>query len=440
MSRPDLSTERRPGTASLALSWVAVCIVISGALVYGYLALIAHALSGGEYADFGAFWSIALIIGFGAFLPVELELARLLSSRPRGLRLPAGTLRATAALVVASLLVLLVTLPLLSPAVGGPGVVLALLAICLVSGGQFLVRGILLGNGRLHLHGSLLLLDASLRVGAAVAVVVLLPDAGPAAFAWTLVAAISLAHLPVLAVLARSRARTAPVLAATPVPGPGPFLAAVGALLIGTLCAQVLLNAAPVLVSGLATEATGEIADQFTATFTLVRLPLFVAVPLQSALVPLLTQLSTTGTAGALRRFVLALSAGIAGLAVLGGVLGLTIGPPLVELLFGARYALPAGSTALLAVGSGLHLGLLVVSQTLLASGRHRQVAVGWATGLVVGGLAFALVPDLVLRAALGFTLGSAAALVFGVAVLLRRSAPPVHRSTSAREEGLRRA
>ena len=185
----------------------------------------------------------------------------------------------------------------------------------------------------------------------------------------------------------------------------------------------MLLNAAPVLVSGLATEATGDLADQFTATFTLVRLPLFVAVPLQSALVPLLTRLSTDGAAGALRRFVLTLAAGIAGLAVLGGLLGLTIGPPLVELLFGERYALPAGPTALLAVGSGLYLGLLVVSQALLASGLHRQVAIGWAIGLGAAGLAFALVPDLVLRAALGFTVGSGVALVWGVVVLLRR--PP---------------
>ena len=419
-----------------------MCIVVSGALVYGYLALIAHALSGGEYADFGAYWSIALIIGFGAFLPVELELARLLSSRPPGSRLPTGTMRAIGGLVAGTLLVVLATLPLLLPALGGAGVVLALLAICVVSGGQFLLRGILLGSGRLHLHGSLLLLDAALRVGAAAAVVVLLPDAGPAAFAWTLVFAISLAHLPVLALLARSRSRSPRPPSSGPDVAAGAFFAAIGALLIGTLCAQVLLNAAPVLVSGLATEATGDLADQFTATFTLVRLPLFVAVPLQSALVPLLTRLSTDGAVGALRRFVLTLAAGIAGLAVLGGLLGLTIGPPLVELLFGERYALPAGPTALLAVGSGLYLGLLVVSQALLASGLHRQVAIGWAIGLGAAGLAFALVPDLVLRAALGFTVGSGVALVWGVVVLLRRppgSTTPV-RPESVAEEGLRRA
>ena len=437
--------------AALGLSWVAVCIVGSGALVYGYLALIARELPAGEYADFGAFWSIALIIGFGAFLPIELELARLLSGRPAGSPLPTGTARAIGGLVLLSLVAVLATVPLLVPAVGGAGAVVALLAVCLVSGGQFLLRGLLLGSGRLHLHGTLLLVDAGLRVAAAAAVAVLLPGAGPAAFAWTLVAAIGLAHLPVLVVLLRARARSAAGTgpAAPPVGGADPdarpasaFLGAVGPLLIGTLSAQVLLNAAPVLVSGLATAADGAAADQFTATFTLVRLPLFVAVPLQSALVPLLTQLATSGEPGALRRFLLRVCAGIAGLALVGGLIGLTAGPALVELLFGDRYALPADRTALLAVGCGLHLGLLVVSQALLASGLHRHVAVVWCAGLVAGGIAFALVPDLVLRAATAFTLGSGVALVWGIAVLLRRSAPstPPVPSTPDSEEGLRRA
>ena len=429
-SGPDAGPPAVRG-AALSLSWVAVCIVGSGALVYGYLALIARELPAGEYADFGAFWSIALIIGFGAFLPIELELARLLSGRPVGSRLPAGTARAVGGLVVLSLVVVLATVPLLLPAVGGAGGVAALLAVCLVSAGQFLLRGLLLGSGRLHLHGTLLLVDAGLRVAAAAAIALLLPGAGPAAFAWTLVAAIGLAHVPVLVVLLRSRARSSGGAAGAPEdadPAEAPaaaFLGAIGPLLIGTLSAQVLLNAAPVLVSGLATAADGAVADQFTATFTLVRLPLFVAVPLQSALVPLLTALATSGAPGALRRFLLRLCAGIAALAVLGGLLGLVVGPALVELLFGDRYSLPADRTALLAAGCGLHLGLLVVSQALLASGLHRQVAVVWCAGLVAGGIAFAVVPDLVLRAATAFTLGSGVAVVWGIAVLLRRSGRP---------------
>jgi O-antigen/teichoic acid export membrane protein len=172
-----------------------------------------------------------------------------------------------------------------------------------------------------------------------------------------------------------------------------------------------------------------------------VRLPLFVAVPLQSALVPLLTQLSGSEDTGALRRFLLRLTAGIAALAGAGALLGATLGPPLVELLFGERYALPGSATAVLAAGSGVHLGLLVVSQSVLASGRHTQVAFVWASGLLAGGVVFAVVPDLVWRAALAFALGSAVAMVWGLVVLLRR--PAVERSvqpvTPTREEGLRR-
>jgi O-antigen/teichoic acid export membrane protein len=409
---------------------VTVCIVGSGLLVYGYLGVVAHALPAGEYGQFGAYWSVALIIGFGFFLPIELELARLLPSRPPAAPLPPGTLGTTAGMTALSLLAVLVGLPLLLPAVGGVGVALPLVALAFVFGGQFLLRGLLLGSGRLPLHGTLLLVDGALRAGAATTVALVLPGAGPAAFAWTLVAAVALAHLPVLLLIGRARRRrTGPARAIVPRSGQDSsaweFPAAVAPLLVANLCAQVLLNGAPVLVSALATAGQATDVDRFVATFTLVRLPLFVAVPLQSALVPSLTRLSTTGSPAALRTWVLGLTAAIAGLAVVGGLLGLTVGPLLVAVLFGGRYALTAPLTALLAAGSGLHVGLLVVSQALLAAALHRRVAVVWITGLAAGGLIFAIVPDLVLRAVLAFALGSGAALLLGLVLLLRRHTRP---------------
>ena len=59
----------------------------SGLLVNAYLAIIARTISAAEYAYFGAFWSLALVTGFGMFLPIEQETARLLQvpDRPRGL-------------------------------------------------------------------------------------------------------------------------------------------------------------------------------------------------------------------------------------------------------------------------------------------------------------------------------------------------------------------
>ena len=63
---------------SLSLGFVAACIAVSGLLVYAYLAVIARNSTPADYSYFGAFWSLALIVGFGAFLPIEQALARAL--------------------------------------------------------------------------------------------------------------------------------------------------------------------------------------------------------------------------------------------------------------------------------------------------------------------------------------------------------------------------
>jgi O-antigen/teichoic acid export membrane protein len=432
----------RPAGQLRSVGWVALCVVGSGVLTYFYLALVARALPVVDYSYFGAFWSLALVIAFGAFLPVELELARLLQSRPAGARLPAGALPSLAGLSVGAALVVVATAGTLVPALGGhTSFLVALVVLCGVAAGQFLLRGIMLGRGRLGLHGGVLLLDSGLRVALAAAVAIAAPGAHSTTFAWTLVAAVALAHLPLLAVVLlrhRKTRQNAPPLPA-PDAGRGPFVSAVGHLLVGSLCAQALLNAAPVLATGLATRGQAVEAAQFVASYTLVRLPLFVAVPLQSALIPFLTRVSAQeGGAGA-RRLVLRGLAGVMALTALAAVVGLLAGPGVVRLVFGPRYALPGADIALLAAGSVLHLGLLVASQTLVASARSRSVAAVWLIGLAAATAAFLLVPSLALRCAAGFTVGSAAGL--GVAAgLLRAGKPatprPGARRSTAVEEG----
>jgi O-antigen/teichoic acid export membrane protein len=177
------------------------------------------------------------------------------------------------------------------------------------------------------------------------------------------------------------------------------------------------------VVTGLAGTGHADVAGRFIACFTLVRLPLFVAVPLQSALVPSLTRSLASDDEGRLRPLVLRLAGGTAVVTVLGAVLGLVAGPFLVGLLFGSRYALSGGAIALLAAGSGLYLGLMVVSQTFVAAARHRHVALVWLTGLLAGAVALAVVPDLVLRGSLFFVVGSGAGLVVALVALLRGGA-----------------
>lgn len=435
-------TLTRPTGQARSIGWVAVCIAGSGVLTYAYLAVVARAVPVVDYGWFGSYWSLALVVGFGVFLPVELELARLVSLRPPGAPLPAGTLPTLAGLAGVTVVALLAGSAALLPAVGGdPSTLLALLAVCVLSAAQFLLRGLLLGTGRLTTHGTVLLVDSGTRVLLAAGLTVLAPGAGAGGYAWTLVAAIAVAHVPLLAgTLWRRRAdrRAAAPPAVDPAVDPpaGRFVAAVGHLLVASLCAQVLLNAAPVLVTALAGPAEQADAARFVASYTVVRLPLFVAVPLQSTLIPLLTQVGVDSRA--LRRVVLRLLAAVAGLSVAGAAVGLLAGPALVGLLFGSRYALGAAAMAVLAVGIALHLGLLVAGQALVATARHRAVAAVWLTGLAAGALAVAVVPGLVARAAAGFTVGSGVGLLVAAVLLLRPPAAPAvpaERTPSARRE-----
>ena len=419
-----LTDGRRRPRLALSLSWVAVAIGLSGLLTFGYLAIVTRAVAPEQYGWFGAFWSLALLVGFGGFLPVEVELARLVHLRGTARPLPAGMPRALAAVAVLAVLVVAACAPLLLPALGGqPALYAALLAVCLVSVPQFLLRGLLLGRGSYRTHGTVMLVDAGLRVGLASVAALWLSGRTASAFGWTLPAAIALAHVPVLLAILRrpSPEPASPPVQQVPRRGVG---RAVGQLAVGALCGQVLLNAAPVLVAAVAAPHERLLAAQFVACFTLVRVPLFVAVPLQSALVPGLTELQRGGDRRAVRGVFTRLLAGTGALCVLGGTVGLLAGPALVLVLYGDRYALPGRDLAVLAVGSALYVGLLVSGQALVAGGRHHSSAAAWTAGLVAAAVVFAAVPGLVARAELSFTVGSAVAFVVAAALLLRGGAP----------------
>jgi O-antigen/teichoic acid export membrane protein len=365
-----------------ALGFVGVCVVLSGLLVNTYLAVVARNVSPAEYSDFGAFWSIALLVGFGAFLPVEQELARL---GPRALRSAAVVALAMAAVECALAV-------FVSPAVA---------VLCFLSAGQFLVRGTLIGSGKLAWHGGLLVVDTALRVVFAL-LAAWLGATTSAQFEWTLVAAVAVAHLPVLAAIWWQDDSDVPV---------RDIARAVSPLLVGSVCAQLLLNGIPVLVTAIAEPGERARAGVFLAAFLLARVPLFVAVPLQTALLPVITGRPIRGVVTRLA-VVLALAGG-AGLAT-----AFTIGPWLVRLVFGPLYAVSSVNLALIALGVVAHLGLIVTTQALVAGALHSRVAWSWLIGVATAAVTFALIPDLLLRAEIAFLAGSLAGLLAGVRLL----------------------
>lgn len=411
-----------PVRTRLSLSAATLCILAAGLVLNVYLAVVARSVSAAEYSYFGAFWSLALLLGFGAFLPVEQEVARSLrSSTDR-----AATLRNAAAvaagIALASLAILAAAIPLLWPAIGGrPGTVIALAALSVVSAVQFVVRGLLIGLQLLGSHGLVQLIDASLRLAfAGIAVLLISPNS--ATFAWTVVFAIAVAHFPLLPGLVSRAVKNGSASVGPAVRDYRAFAAAVGPLLFATVCGQLLLNGIPVLVSALASPGEQARAGQFVAAFLLTRLPLLVVVALQTALIPVFVRLASEMARTALASLLGRLASGLAALGAIGSLIAFTVGPATLDLIFGSQYRLPGVDLALMTAGVSAHIGLLVVTQALIALRRHYQVGVSWLAAIAAAIAVFVIIPDLLLRAELAFLAGSLAGWLVGVAQIFAYS------------------
>ncbi|GAA4855028.1 hypothetical protein GCM10023201_56410 [Actinomycetospora corticicola] len=411
-SREGPGARRLVGSAGLG-------VVISGLLVNVYLAVVARGLTPSEYATFGAFWALALVLGFGPFLPLEQELARRLAmreSRRRVLVAGAGTAAILGGLALA---VLGAASPLVWSSLDAhANAFAALVALCVVSAGQFLLRGILIGTDRLVRHGAVMVLDALLRLTFAVVLVVLGTDRA-ALYCWALVAAIALAHLPLIPAVWRRAEREYPEHGATDHRTRALTTSALP-LLVGSVCAQLLLNGLPVVVVALAQGPAQAAAGVFVAAFTIAKAPLSMVVPLQSAVVPTLTRLLAAGRRREVVRLLSRGAAGLLALVVVGVPLAWWIGPLLVRLIFGSAYRIDGVELAIIVAGVLAHVGLVVVTQVHVARDRHTDVALSWLAGLAVAGLTFWLAPGVVVAGEVAFGVGSLVGAVVSTLLLAR--------------------
>ncbi|MBA3339790.1 MAG: hypothetical protein H0T54_08645 [Geodermatophilaceae bacterium] len=402
-----------------------MCLVTAGLLVNFYLAILARVLSEAEYGRFVSFVSLILLISFGGFLPIEQEMARQIQTGQAGRVVLRSGLAVGAGVAMVAAILVLGLVPWLMPSLDDGPTMIALLSLCAVCIAQFVVRGTLIGTGRLPQHGLILLWDAVLRLSLAAIVVATVsrPTAGP--FALALVGAIAVAHLPVLA-WARRLAQRAPG---------GPETARlsllqtarrVGHLITGSISAQILLNAPPIVVAAAADVSEADLVGRFAATFTLARLVLFIAVPLQSALVPAFTRVAGAGSQRARRVLTARIGLGTWIVALLAGALSWWAGPWAIEIVFGSRYALQGRDVACMVTGAMFYLGLLVAGQALVGANRHRPVGVAWSSALLVAVVLVAVIPGLVLRVELGFAIGAATGLCLALAFLWRPQTGPV--------------
>ena len=96
----------------------------------------------------------------------------------------------------------------------------------------------------------------------------------------------------------------------------------------------------------------------------------------------------------------------------MGTIVGFTIGPFVVEMMF-PDADLTSRTVGLLAAGSGVYMLALACAQAVIALGGHRDQAFGWLLGMAALGVSVWLVSDdLFLRVELALLLGSVAALI----------------------------
>lgn len=401
---------------------VGVGLLVSGVTAYVFLVLAARALGPERYAPLGLLWTVVFLVGPGFFLPVEQEVSRALAER-RARGVGGGPLLRRAAQLTTALLVLLVvvvaaTAPLTGPKLfKGEWLLVAAFALAMVgAAGGHLARGACSGQARFRPYAVFLAADGLIRLALCAA----LAGAGVDTPGWYGVA-VGLA--PILAVgvaLAGERGLVTP----GPDAGWRELSRALATLLAASVLSFTLVNAGPVAVDVLGTDAEQAAAGRFLNGLIIARVPLFLFQAVQAALLPKLSALAGAGRLGDFRaglRNLLVVTAAIGAAATAGAF---ALGPLAVRLLFGEEFELDNRTLGLLALSCAAYMLAVALAQAVIALGGHRLVALSWAVGVATFVVATVVAADDVfLRVEVGLVAGAAVAAVAMAASLAARLA-----------------
>jgi len=400
---------RAPGTGHM----------LAGSLVgavgaYLFQLVGGRALGTEAFAPISVLWTVFFILATVVLVPLEQYITREASLGKRVLRanlMPIASVTGGAAFVGG--LFALVTRDLLFD---GELVFAVQLALLMAGYAVLLVgKGVLAGHRQFKSVGWILFWESIVRLAAGVVFLALVVNAEVLGWAMVIAPLAALGtrfwrfdvpdHRPRSATSARS------------------FL---GAYIAGSAASQLMLAGAPLGVAALGGGPT--LISITFVTFTLYRGPLTLIYALQGRILPYLVRLSEDGGAG-LRRIALGVLVGGGALAVLGGVVGYTVGPEVVGFLFGPEFEPDRLVAAMAAAGVVAASTAQVAGQVLVAAGGTGKLAASWAAGLVVALAVLVLAPLAVDRTvALGFLAGEAtAAVVVAIMTLgVQRSGPVV--------------
>ncbi|MGD0833555.1 MAG: hypothetical protein ABSA40_03900 [Candidatus Dormibacteria bacterium] len=402
---------------------IAISLGIQGLTTYGFLIIAARALGPARYSPFSVLWALTFVAAPGIFLPLEQEVGRAASAR-RVHRLGARPVIARAALVGGAMAAAVMILagagsgPLISRLFDGQGLLfLGFLVAIPCYAIYYLARGAVAGAGRFRAYAAVLLVEGAVRVVAAAVLWGLgVRNAGVFSLAIALPSVIGIAI-----VVPRQRGIAAP----GPAAPWSEISVALGWLLTGSLLSQLLLNIPPLAVQAFFSAGDPTAAGRVLNGLIIARVPLFLFQGIQAALMPKLSSDATAGRMDDFRatlRRLLILVAGLVAVSVVGMA---TLGPPVLQILFGHRF-IPLGrlDLALLALGSESMMVALVLAYACIALGGYRGAAAGWVAGTVGVVAAMVILPGSLLRVEVAFCIGvGVACAVMGLALVRRLGA-----------------
>jgi O-antigen/teichoic acid export membrane protein len=409
---------------------VGVGLAVLGVTSYGFLAIAARVLDAASFARLSIVWTALFTLGPGVFLPLEQEVARRLAvTGDRGVA--AVILRRS--MLLGSVIAVAVT-GLTVAAVAATGDRLldkdtALLIAMIAANGCLalvhLSRGYFAGTERFRRYAAQLGIDGAARsVGAALLLLYAVHTAS--AFGWLLVASQLLAVVITVAGtrpqlrLGRQSVAIEPHIAT--------LARGIGWMLAGTLAAQILANAGPVVVKLLAAP-TDAAAGHFLTALVIARVPLFLFAALQASLLPGLAKMVDARDLAALRHSMRRLLVLLAAVGLLITVALAAGGPLLTQVLFGSQYRTGQLPLTILSAGCTVYMLAAALAQALLALSRPALVAAGWWLGVVGFAAALFLRTSLPVRVSTALLLGSVVAAGWFARQLARGSTVPARRA-----------
>jgi O-antigen/teichoic acid export membrane protein len=395
-------------------------LAVAGIAAYSYLALTAHVLGEDAAAPLTAIWGVMFTVGPGFFLPLEQEVSRAVAAR-RAQHTGAGPLIRQAAILGAGLTGVVLAVCLATSWVitdrlfDGHWTLFVSLCVGVVGYAMgHLARGILSGSGK---FGPYAVYIGGEAVGRLILAVLLAAVGYRAAGGFGLVIGVA----PFIAVALVAKAAW-PVAHEHGPPAPWSELTpSLGALLVGSVLSQSLINAAMISAKLLAHDGQdAEVKSLFNGVIV-ARIPLFLFQAVQAALLPRLSALASACHFHEFRHSFQRLLWTVTAIGIMGTVAGYSVGPFVLRKAFDVE--LGHTDVGLLALGTGFIIIAMSIAQAMIALKGQNAVAMGWLVGMIAFVIVAAMGNDLLLRvelAALVASAASAGALALAFVRILR--------------------